>query len=58
MLDYMAIDPNLSITFYKSIMQLRTVSDASYLLVSKVRSCIGGYYYLGSFLKPDTSIEE
>lgn len=48
MLDYMTSNPDPSITFLKSDMQLWTVSDASYLSVSKSRSRVGGFHFLGN----------
>jgi len=48
MLDYMISNPDPSITFFKSDMQLWVVSDASYLSVSKSRSRVGGFHFLGN----------
>ena len=47
----METHPNASITFKKSDMQYWISSDAFYLSVSKARSCVGGYHFLGN--KPD-----
>ena len=47
-LDYMISNPDLSITFVKSGMQLWIVSNASYLSVSKSQSRVGGFYFLGN----------
>ena len=48
MLDYMISNPDPSITFVKSDMQLWIVSDASCLSVSKSRSRVGGFHFLGN----------
>jgi hypothetical protein len=39
--------PDATIRFYASYMILHIHSDASYLSVSKVRSHLGGLFYLG-----------
>lgn len=54
LLDYMATYPDPSIICYKLDMQLYISSDASYLSVSKSRSRVGGYHFLGN--KPKTTI--
>ena len=48
MLDYMISKPDPSITFVKSDTQLWIVSDASYLSVSKSRSRVGSFHFLGN----------
>ena len=52
MLDYVTSNPNPSITSCKHDVQLWVVSDASYLSVSKSRSRVGGFNYLGPMLDP------
>ena len=53
LLDYLATYPNPSITFKASDMCLWISSDSSFLSVSKARSRVGGYHFLGN--KPDSS---
>jgi len=53
LLDYMATYPNPSITYKASDMCLWISSDSSYLSVSKARSRVGGYHFLGN--RPDPS---
>ena len=47
MLDHMVSNPDPSRICYKSDVQLWVASDASYLSVSKSRSRVGGFHYLG-----------
>jgi hypothetical protein len=47
LLDYMAIHPDATIRYHASDMILHIHSDASYLLVSKARSRLGGLFFLG-----------
>ena len=46
--DCMSINPDPSTTHHESDMQLWIVSDASYSSVSKSRSRVGGFHYLGN----------
>jgi len=48
LLDYMATYQNPSITYKASDMCLWISSDSSYLSVSKARSRVGGYHFLGN----------
>jgi hypothetical protein len=43
----MATHPDTTIRFYESDMILHIHSEASYLSVSKARSRLGGFFYLG-----------
>ncbi len=45
--DYCTIHPSMKIRNRKSIMILNIHSDASYLGVSKAKSCTAGYFFLG-----------
>jgi hypothetical protein len=45
--DYLVTQPDAKIRFHASDMILHIHSDASYLSVSKARSCLGGIFYLG-----------
>lgn len=56
LLDYAASYPNASITYHRSDMVLRCVSDASYLSESLARSRAGGIHYMGTAALADTSI--
>jgi hypothetical protein len=47
LLDYLAMHPDAKISFHASYMILHIHSDASYMSVSKVRSRLGGLFYLG-----------
>jgi hypothetical protein len=47
LLHYLATHPDATIHFYASYMILHLHSDASYLSVSKARSCLGGLFNLG-----------
>jgi hypothetical protein len=47
LLDYLATHPDSAIRFHASAMILHIHSDASYLSVSKERSCLGGLFKLG-----------
>jgi hypothetical protein len=51
LLDYCHTDPEATVRFFKSDMQLTIESDASYLSVSKARSRAAGYFHL-SFCSP------
>ena len=44
----MISNPDPSITFFKSDMQVWVASDASYLSVSKLRSRVSGFHFLGN----------
>ena len=46
LLNYVASNPNAEVTFVASDMCLHIHSDASYLSVSKVRSCAGAHFFL------------
>jgi hypothetical protein len=46
-IDYCSTQPEASIRYYASDMQLKIHSDASYLSDPKAKSRIGGYFYLG-----------
>jgi hypothetical protein len=48
LLDYCSTNPESSIRYYASDMQLKIHSDASYLSEPKDRSRLGGYFYLGN----------
>jgi len=48
LLDYMSTYPDPSITYKKSDMVLWVSSDSSYQSVSKSRSRVGGYHFLGN----------
>jgi len=48
LLDYMSTYPNPSITYKKSDMILWISSDSSYQSVSKSRSRVGGFHFLGN----------
>ena len=56
LLNYVTIHPNPTITFKKSDMILQISSDSSYLLLPKVRSCVGGYHFLGNKYDPNKSV--
>ena len=45
-MDYVCTFPNTHIPYYSSNMVLHVDSDAAYLVVSKSRSRVAGYYYL------------
>jgi hypothetical protein len=47
LLDYCSTQPEATIRYYASDMQLKIHSDASYLSEPKAKSRIGGYFYLG-----------
>ena len=47
-LNYAACNPNASIIYRASDMQLNIESDAAYLICSQARSRAGGYHYLSS----------
>jgi hypothetical protein len=47
LLDYCSTQPEATIRYYASGMQLKIHSDASYLSDPKAKSRIGGYFYLG-----------
>jgi hypothetical protein len=47
LLDYCSTQPEATIRYYASGMQLKIHSDASYLSEPKAKSRIGGYFYLG-----------
>ena len=46
LIDYGHTYPNAYIRFYASVMILNIDSDAAYLVASKTRSRVAGYYYL------------
>jgi hypothetical protein len=48
LLDYCSTNPEASIKYYASDMQLNIHSDDSYLSEPKAKSRIGGYFYLGN----------
>jgi hypothetical protein len=52
LLDYLSTYPNPSITFKRSDMILWISSDSSYQSVSKSRSRVGGYHFLGNTYDP------
>jgi hypothetical protein len=47
LLDYCSTQPEATIRYYASDMQLKIHSDVSYLSEPKAKSRIGGYFYLG-----------
>ena len=51
LLDYMSTDPNAKIRFKASDMIIHIDSDAAYLVLPGAKSCVAGYYFLGT--KPD-----
>jgi hypothetical protein len=55
LLNYAASHPDPMIRFKHSDMQLEVSTDSSYLSVTKSRSRIGGYHYLGN-KRPDRPI--
>jgi hypothetical protein len=55
LLDYCHINPEATVQFFKSDMQLTIESDASYLSVFKARSRAAGYFYLSSCSQPITN---
>ena len=58
LLNYIATNPDASITYIASDMCLLTHSDASYLSVPKVQSRDGGYFFLSNKSQPDKPISE
>jgi hypothetical protein len=54
-LDYCSTNPESSIRYYASDMQLKMHSDASYLSEPKLKSRIGGYFYLGNTTDSSTT---
>jgi hypothetical protein len=56
LLDYCSTHPEASIRYYASDMQLKIHSDASYLSEPKVKSIIGGYFYLGNKKAPPRNL--
>jgi hypothetical protein len=47
LLEYCSLNPESSIRKFASDMQIKILSDASYLSEPKAKSRIGGYFYLG-----------
>lgn len=45
LLDYVSTYPHVALRFHASNMQLHVDSDAAYLVASKVRSLVAGFYY-------------
>jgi len=56
LLDYMSTYPKPSITFKRSDMILWVSSDSSYQSVTKSRSRIGGYHFLGNKYDPNKDL--
>jgi hypothetical protein len=55
LLDYMATNPDATISYRASVMILHIHSDASYILVSNAQSHLGGLFFLGKkFPEQDT----
>jgi hypothetical protein len=54
LLDNCSTDPESSIRYYASDMQLKIHSDASYLSEPKDKSRLGGYFYIGKKTKSST----
>jgi hypothetical protein len=48
LVDYCSTHPESTIRYFASDMQLNIHSDTSYLSEPKVKSIIGGYFYLGN----------
>ena len=58
LLDYMSTYPNPSVTFKRSDMILWVSSDSSYQSVSKSRSRVGGYHFLGNKYDPNKDMNK
>ena len=56
LLDYMSTYPDLFITFKRLDMIFQVLSDSSYQSISKSRSRVGGYHYLGNKCNPNVDI--
>ena len=54
LLDYLATNLNAKILFYASLMILHVNTDAAYLVASKARSRIAGYFYMSDNYHPKT----
>ena len=58
LLDCAATNPNAINTMHASDMQLWTSSDASYVNVSKARTRVAGFHFLGDAPNDDMSLSE
>ena len=55
LMDYLTTHPNAKVRFHKSPMILHVDTDAAYLVASKARSRIAGYYYLSEKYNPNVT---